>query len=73
MTQSLRIAVRGVQAHDDPGRTDRDRELGMSYSVGLCGGALGIMVAWEKRRSLVMKSCLISIPALRILRWRACA
>ena len=31
------------------------------------------MVAWEKRRSLVMKSCLISTPAHRMLSWRAWA
>ena len=31
------------------------------------------MVAWEKRRSLVMKPYLISIPAQRMLRRRACA
>ena len=31
------------------------------------------MVAWEKRRSLVMKSCPISMPARRMLRWRAYA
>jgi hypothetical protein len=38
-----------------------------------CGGTLGIMVACEKRRGLVMKSCLISMPAHRMLRWRACS
>ncbi len=55
------------------GRTNRERRLGMSHGVGPCGGTLSGMVAWEKRRSLVMKSCLISIPAHRMRRWRACA
>lgn len=31
------------------------------------------MVAWEKRRGLVMKYCLVSMPAPRMLSWRACA
>ena len=31
------------------------------------------MVAWQKRRSLVMKDCPVSMPAHRVLSWRACA
>jgi hypothetical protein len=31
------------------------------------------MVAWEKRRSLIMERCPISLPAHQMLRRRACA
>lgn len=31
------------------------------------------MVAWGKGRSLVMKYCPVSMPAQRMLSWRACA
>jgi hypothetical protein len=31
------------------------------------------IVAWEKRRSLVMKYCPVSMPAQRLLSGRACA
>jgi hypothetical protein len=31
------------------------------------------IVAWEKRRSLVTKYCPVSMPAHRMVSWRACA
>jgi hypothetical protein len=50
-----------------------DFRLGVSMWVPSIAHHPSNMVAWEKRRSLVMKSCLISMPALRMLSWRVCA
>ena len=53
--------------------------ISFGLGVSMCGRQaspthLTNMVAWqERRRSLVLKSCLISMPAHLMRRWRACA